>query len=388
MVNTVSSTNIINQIQQASKTTDVKNLIKYVNNEALKEIPDTFVSTTKSTLGFAGIFEGIPLLRYLTRNKKLAKIAAEKTSKEAAKVSGKLISSNLKNIDATTLKTLQNISAGKGCLLDKILGFFKTTNNAKNAYQAERSAVKVAAKNSNKIKNLAAKIEKVGETTKKGQKLTEKIGKLTNKITTAQQGAKNAANAISAIENVGKSASKLAKVKDFLKHSGARFMLIFSGIMECATEVIPTFQELGVEKGIKQLGKSAVKVVGDTVGFIAGEQIGTTLGTAIGTALFPGVGTVIGAVAGMVCGSLGSFAMGKLTKMITGKTEREKAKEEMQNQQVIEYTKNAQAQMALRNAAKEKLMAESTNGKLSEDAQIALQSLQNLENSSPFIATV
>ncbi len=388
MVNTVSSTNIINQIQQASQAADVKNLVKYLNNESLKEIPDTFVSTAKSTLGFAGIFEGIPFLKYILRNKKIAKITAKQASTEAAKGAGKLISNNMRNIDAVTLKKLQNISAGNGSFLDKILGFFKTTNNAKNAYQLERSAAKVTAKNSKKITNLTAAIEKAGKTTKKGQKLTEKLSKIENKIIQAQEGAKNAANAISAVETVGKSAGKLAKVKDFLKHSGAKFMLIFSGIMECATEVFPTFKELGFKSGIKQLGKSAVKVAGDTFGFIAGEQIGTAMGTAIGTALFPGVGSAIGAVAGMVCGSLGSFVMGKLTKKITGKTEREKAKEEIQNQQVIEYTNNAQAQMELRNMAKEKLMAESANGKLSEDAQLALQSIQNLEGSNPFIATV
>ena len=132
--------------------------------------------------------------------------------------------------------------------------------------------------------------------------------------------------------------SKFGKCGKFMKSSGAGFMLIFSGIAEGLTEVVPTFKELGFKKGIKQLGKSAVKVVGDTAGFIAGQAIGKTVGSIAGAKLgavigsvVPGVGTAIGAAAGFVCGLLGSFLAGKLTKSITGPSEREIAKEKQQD---------------------------------------------------------
>ena len=55
------------------QTDDVKNLVKYTNNQVLKEVPDTFTSTLKGGTGSAAVFEGIPFLRFLFKNKKVNK---------------------------------------------------------------------------------------------------------------------------------------------------------------------------------------------------------------------------------------------------------------------------------------------------------------------------
>ena len=143
------------------------------------------------------------------------------------------------------------------------------------------------------------------------------------------------------IENGAKSTSKLGKL---MKNSGAKGMLIISGVIEFFTEVRPTFKELGVKKGLKQLAKSAVKVVGDTFGYVAGSQLGTAAGSLAGafaaakiaaitgTAVAPGVGTVIGSLCGFVGGLLGSWAVRKVTSPFT-KSERDIAQEQQQEVQ-------------------------------------------------------
>ena len=169
-----------------------------------------------------------------------------------------------------------------------------------------------------------------------------------------------------------------------MKSSGAGFMLVFSGLSEACTEVIPTFQELGTKKGLKQAVKSAIKVIGDTAGFIVGEQTGMALGSAIGTAIMPGIGTAVGAVCGFIGGFVGSFVAGKVTKAITGKTEREIAKEQSQQEQAKILETDTASLEELKKSVIAKIEQEAANGQLSEDSQIALQTLQNMENTNPF----
>ena len=56
-----------------------------------------------------------------------------------------------------------------------------------------------------------------------------------------------------------------------MKSSGAGFMIVFSGITETFTEVIPTFKELGKKKGMKQiLGEEKVAGYVFSLPFIIG----------------------------------------------------------------------------------------------------------------------
>ena len=360
-------TNIINKTQQTAlnqtgKSASVKKLAKYVNNEALTQAPDTFTSTAKRGASSALLFERLPFAFLLKRNKKL---------------NGKFINNEMKALGETNKQALQNLFGGKDKLSKRIADFIRTSNQSNRDYVDLRSNVKAQYK-LDKLKEKLAK-------NPASEKLKSAVSKATEKAeaTASKTGAK-------AVEAGIKNGSKLGKFGKFIKSSGAGIMLVFSGITEVLTEVVPTFKELGAEKGLKQLGKSAIKVAGDTAGFIAGQQVGVAAGTAIGTAIFPGVGTAIGAAVGFVGGLLGSFVAGKITKAITGPSEREIAKEEQYNQAAEEIANDNNQLQELKDAASLKIQqeAELNGGQLSEDALIALETLENLEDSStnPFAA--
>lgn len=399
MVNSISSQNVLNPQINTSKTEDIKTLVKYVNNESLKEVPDTFKSTTKSAVSSAALFEGLPLLGFLKKSKKLGNIVTS-SGKQLA------IKDSMKAIDAKTSQALKNIFKGEGSITSRVANYFSTVQNSKKQYQQLKDATKTASKVAKAMKKgnqevidsaIKTAMESADEFVLPGtKKYHEALGKLTKakealsknpasaKLQKAAGKAAEKANKLNPLAKTAvKSTGKVGKAAKFLKSSGAGIMLVFSGISETISEIVPTFKELGKEKGIKQLGKSAIKVVGDTAGFIAGEQAGVALGSAIGTAIFPGVGTAIGAVCGFVGGMLGSFAAGKITKAITGPTEREKAKEQQQQQLAEDLAKTDLAELKAEVIAKVQEEM-NTTGELSEDSQIALQTLENIENKNPF----
>ena len=378
MVSSISSTNMLNKATQVNtQKDDVAKLVKYVKGEALTQAPDTFTSNAKSSAGSAAIFEGIPLLNFIRRNKKLSGAATEA----------------MKTVDGRNIEAFQKLfKKGEGKLTSRLANFIETANQSKRTFVDIKSAT-------------AAKTKAI-KTAEKAAKAAEKAAAKPNFFTTRAAAKAEAKAAKAAAGAAGKqisaevvaTTSKLGKFGKFMKSSGAGIMLVFSGIMEGVSEVIPTFKELGAEKGVKQLGKSAIKVVGDTVGFIGGEYLGTALGAAAGSALagtkvgaaigsvVPGYGTAIGAIIGCACGMLGSFVMGKITKKITGKSEREKAAEQNEKNQVNEIMKNQQTIEELKAEAILKLQDEKAmnNGELSEDSQIAYQALKNLQATNPF----
>jgi uncharacterized protein (DUF697 family) len=331
MVSAINSTNIV---VNNSKQEKVKTLVKYINNETLKETKDTFKSTTKSAIPTTAVFQGIPLLNLLKRGKFI----------------GKVENSTIQVNDA-----LKNIFTGTdGNVLSRLKNYFSVANQSQKEYSELQSSVK-----------------SIYKAAKKG--VTKTVENETSQAVIKETTANT-------LVEVAENSTKLGKFGKFLKSSGASTMLIFSGIIEAATEVIPTFKELGVEKGLKQTGKSAIKVIGDTTGFIAGEQIGVALGSAIGTALFPVVGTAIGGACGLVGGLLGSFALGKVTKAITGKTEREIAKEQEQELNAQNISTDSEQLEELKQEVYAKVQNEANQGEISDDGKIALETLQNLDD--------
>lgn len=362
MVTAVNNNTSVNAIYN-NKQEQVKTLVKYVNNEALKDVPDTFVSTAKSAVGTTALFEGIPLLKLMLNKKSLG--ANSKTLQ------------GFEQVAQMNANALQSLKKGEGSILSRLSDYISNTNKTKEAYRSVRSAAGAEAK----INKLSKKLVNVSEKSKKG--ISEKIAKLQSKVAGKTEVVSKVA------ETTTKTSSKLGKLGNFMKSKGAAAMLIFSGISECISEIIPTFKELGAKKGIKQIGKSAIKVLGDTVGFIGGEAAGTAVGAAIGTAICPVVGTAIGGAMGAICGFVGglfgSFAMGKVTKAITGKTEREIAKEESQKQEIQKISSDAASLEELKMQAAAKIQEQAaTQGKLDQDSQIALEILNNLETSNPF----
>jgi uncharacterized protein (DUF697 family) len=342
MVSAINSTNIV---VNNSKQEKVKTLVKYINNETLKETKDTFKSTTKSAIPTTAVFQGIPLLNLLKRGKFIGKVENSTIQ----------VNDALKNISSSTQSAFKNIFTGTdGNVLSRLKNYFSVANQSQKEYSELQSSVK-----------------SIYKAAKKG--VTKTVENETSQAVIKETTANT-------LVEVAENSTKLGKFGKFLKSSGASTMLIFSGIIEAATEVIPTFKELGVEKGLKQTGKSAIKVIGDTTGFIAGEQIGVALGSAIGTALFPVVGTAIGGACGLVGGLLGSFALGKVTKAITGKTEREIAKEQEQELNAQNISTDSEQLEELKQEVYAKVQNEANQGEISDDGKIALETLQNLDD--------
>ena len=401
MVSAINSTNVLKQATTAVKQDDIKTLLKYVNNEALQEVPDTFTSTLKSGVGTAAVFEGIPLFNFIRKGKRVKSIITSEGTTIAIKDA-------MKAMDSKTSEALKNIFKGtEGTLRERISNFISTQNkvkkefiNLKDATKAANKATKATLKGKSQEKILNAigdAVEKADYFAnpekidlKRAQKVLdealEALAKNPNskKLQKAVEKATKGLDKLKLVQSGAKQAGKLGTFKNFMKSSGAGMMLIFSGISEATTEVIPTFQELGAKKGLKQLGKSAVKVVADTAAFIAGEQAGMALGSAIGTAIMPGIGTAVGAVCGFIGGMLGSFVAGKATKALLGKSEREIAKEQMQQEQAKILQTDTASLEELKKSAIAKIEAEKANGTFNEDSQIALQTLENLEKANPF----
>ncbi len=374
MVSNIESSNLVSKAAaNSAKSKNIKKLVKYTKNEPLTQMPDTFTSNVKSGVSSALLWEGLPFAFLLKRNKKL---------------NGAFISKEMKNLDNINKKAFETLKNGEGSIIERIKTFIKKANDSNKNFYNLKSNVKLQSKYANlieKAKNIEEKLIEKPDS----RKLKNSLAKINKKSQTAKAAVEAMKKTgTQAAETAVKKAGKLSKFGNFMKTSGAGVMLAISGIIEGCTEIIPTFKELGVQKGIKQLGKSAVKIAGDTVGFIAGQQAGVAVGTAIGTALFPGVGTAVGAVVGFVGGLLGSWVAGKATKAIVGPSEREIAKEEQENQ-LAEQIENDNIKLnELKNETVRKLQEEAAynNGELNEDSLAALKALEDLETeNNPFL---
>lgn len=273
------------------------------------EESDSFALSAAMGVGSAALFEGIPLGLYLKRNKKL---------------NGEM-TPEMKKLSQSTQNALYNLRHGNGKLTQRIAEYFNVINSNKAAYHNVQDITKAKANLTDAYESASKRAVKAAESPNiyTNWKAKRAQNSLTEKIKTASKPVMEGVNG-----KIG--------IKSLLKSSGAGILLAFGGIIEGITEVYPTFNELGSKKGFKQLGKSAVKVAGDTAGFIIGDQIGMAIGSAIGTALFPGIGTAIGAATGLVVGMLGSYGAGKITEKLVGKSERELAKEQQENNQQLQ----------------------------------------------------
>lgn len=307
MVSNISLSNV-NQNKYLEQGKIVTKNLGNTAQQVAEEAVDSFSSTAKSGMTSAAMFEGIPLLNLLRKNKKL---------------DGKFYSEGMKNLQETLNKAKKELFKGEGKLVTRIKNYFKAVDGNQKAYSDLRKEVAKKFKESKNATKAVKEVteEVVEETVKRAPSKLSKVVSVIKKPF-AKVGSK-IAEKFPKFAKAGKGFGKL------MKTSGAGFMLAISGIIEMTQEVYPTFKELGAKKGMKQLGKSAVRVVGDTAGYILGAKAGA----AIGSLICPGIGTVAGAAIGLVGGLLGSFVMGKITKAITGPSEREIAQK--QQEQVL-----------------------------------------------------
>lgn len=365
-----------------ANVSDVKKLVKYTKNQPVAQDGDSFSGTAQSAVSSMALFEGIPLLNLFVRNKK---------------TSGKLINENMKKLGELNKNASAQIKSQNVSKWQKFKDYASYTTSSSEVYGNIKNVTKSEAEIAKLSKKLAKTTEKTAKnpSSKSAQKSAEKIMK---KLESAKKSlatsndklSESFNNAASKATNSAAKATtgKLAGFRNFMKSSGATVMLVFSGISELASEVIPTFKELGAKSGIKQTGKSAVKVVGDTAGYLAGAKAGTVLGTKIGTAIAPGIGSAIGAAVGFVGGLLGSFVAGKVTTAIVGKSEREIAADKQNDIDTAKIVNDEQMFEELKAEVTAKINEEQANGSLSKDSILALAALENLDNSNPFAIAV
>ena len=190
-------------------------------------------------------------------------------------------------------------------------------------------------------------------------------------------------NKASAAINTAAAGSKVGSACwNTFKSQGGPAMLVLEGATETITNVVPTFKQLGVKAGMKQVGKSAVKTVASVGGWVAGAALGTKIGAAIGS-IIPGAGTAIGAIAGaaigticsLVGGTLGSKLAKKGAEAVVGKDELVLAQERQAKQLAQAAQTNGTVLNQVVGAASERLNAE---GVTDGDSRIAYNSLASV----------
>lgn len=212
----------------------------------------------------------------------------------------------------------------------------------------------------------AANAEKLLKPVTGFKKFTRFLGKYTG-ITKLNGGLKNFAT----------KSPLTAKFLKYGKSHGLGLFFAIEGISALFT-IIPAFTQVGFGSGVKQTGKSIVKAGASIGGWVAGATAGAAIGSII-----PGAGTIlggaIGAAAGMIGGCLGSWATGKIVEPLC-KSEVDIAKEKEAKKIAEEASKDPQKAQELMATVAQKLQAEGTD---SEDAKIALASIQNIVQSQP-----
>lgn len=158
---------------------------------------------------------------------------------------------------------------------------------------------------------------------------------------------------------------------------GAGLWAAIGGVTELFN-IVPAFTEGGIGSGIKQIGKSAVKVAGNVAGWFAGEAAGSAAGAVIGTAICPGLGTaagaIIGGLFGVAGGFLGSWAADKVTKAVVGKDESELIKERKAQKLTQQAMVDPTTLKAILGKVNDRLQSEGD----SLDTRVAFKSLQNI----------
>ena len=363
------------QKAQVNQSESVKNLIKYLENKPIvKETNDTFVSTVGSTVPGLAIFEAPRGLAWLKKAKGL-KVDGALNVARAAEAGKDAVSAakQLKQMATPVTDALKGIANGSGKFTTRVKNYMNSVSefqkNSKKLSEA-MSTFRKAEKAGQTVEEFkaAAEAAKAAKGTSKLASLTAKFGKI--KTAAGKPFAKLATKF-----------PKLGKLGKMFKGSGTAGFAVIGGGIELATEVVPTFKELGFKAGVKQTAKSAVKVAADVGGWAVGAKAGAAAGAAIGS-IFPGVGTAIGAAIGTFLGGfIGSWAAGKVAKKVTGPSEREKAAEKAAKEQTAAVMANKNDVATLKQLALQKVQATvQQNGYIDPDSQKALEELENLNN--------
>lgn len=131
--------------------------------------------------------------------------------------------------------------------------------------------------------------------------------------------------------------SKLRKIAKFGRANALTavgFDLAFS-----APEIIQTKQELGTGKALKQTGRTLAIAGTQVAAYAVGAKAGAAMGAAIGS-IIPGAGTLVGSILGAAIGLTASYFAGKGAQKLFGKSELDKAHDQLANEVAKEAAEN------------------------------------------------
>lgn len=344
---------------------EIKNLVRYLNDVPIEHNEPGLAETVKGQLPFIGIFGAIQAKGWasdLAGGKLLNKDSFIKV-KEGYNV--------LKDVHNSTVGTVTKGFNPLSLESWKSLGKLGAEQT-----KYVQKATEISSKAKGAVLETAAEAADAAGKTKKAAKLLKKSKNAFEAASTAASGVTKAPGKIASLINKVPGGKGLTNA---FKKGGGAFMAVIGGITETLSEVIPAFQNKGFASGMKQIGKSAVKVAADTGGWCVGASVGAAIGSFL--IPIPGVGTFIGSMLG---GAIGSWATGKVAKAITGKTEMEKFKDEQMDQQAQELAQNPQAlqEIASQIAQQAQLEQEQT-GKVSENTQKALKDAEAVLSQQP-----
>ncbi len=192
------------------------------------------------------------------------------------------------------------------------------------------------------------------------------------------------------LNNLATKSPVFSKCLDAYRNESGTFMLVLEGGMEAATNVVPTFKQLGAKRGFKQLAKSAVTTVSSVAGWVAGSALGSKVGSIIKAATgSTKLGAILGVFADKACsyigGSIVQHFASKGAQKLVGKSELEKAKEE-ETIALAEMAQNDEEVLqALLVAANERMEAEGIDNPNYQAVQEACQNLVASQQPSPML---
>lgn len=367
---------------------DVENVAKYVYGTQVVPQKESVMEGAGGMLAFSGIIEGFNALSWFGNNKGNLPEAFKK-GKDAVKAGTKTF------VDTFSKGGWHNASIYKNAWMNYSANLVKESlpDFAKKAYSPEAK----------KLFNEAAKLaEKAASTPAKATELMNKANKTLAQAKVASAGAKNIyagkgilghigngfrriGSGISKVTGlsklttaVNKFATKSPIVAKVLKvGKGAGIDLIITGGIELATQVVPTFKELGVAKGLKQLFKSSTTTIASAGGWAAGAAIGGAIGSVL-----PVAGTLVGSIIGGTLSMLGGAVVSGLAtkgaKALVGENELDKQK--AKDAQQLAKSNNTQAVQEVMITAAQRLKEEGVD---SEENKIVAQSLNNLASTLP-----
>ncbi len=199
--------------------------------------------------------------------------------------------------------------------------------------------------------------------------IIKKASEADDKLKTATKTLKQGSEIIEATTKSGFKNTAKTLLKSEMKNPIVLAMTALELVPEFSGKVIPAFKNEGILAGLKQTGKSILKVGSNFISYAAGGVLGRIIGTSIGTLICPGVGSAVG---GNIGDAIGSMLVGSTVTNVVDKALNED--ETLEENQITTKTPQQEQeipQQELTQIAQENNPIEQTNTNELTQAQIA-----------------